>query len=801
MKWLLFVTALATASGASVTPGASDAASEIRAAGLDPDACYRVREINFSKEDVRFYLTDGYLIFAKPVSGRRLGAVFAANAEGGDAELLVMPPNRSERASLARFTEAPNLAEYFRASVMVFTDGTAAELLKQIDEAGSKKSPEAGLLLSQSWDSVLRNLFSSFEVRLVRDALAPGNEGFFYAAVTGNKLGNFDVIYDPRSREQIVIGQLANRDDRLYFDYWTSFQARSFRNGTRRIPGVEFDISDFRLDVTVNPDLRITVTTRLKLSARPGTDRVFAFDISRRMRVASASIDGEPAEVFQRDSLREGLIRGDDNDMFLLVAPKPLAPGRKYEVEFRHEGDVVRRAGSGVLFVEARANWYPHRNLQFARYDLTFRYPRELTLASTGDVVEDREEGPTRITRRRTESPIRMAGFNLGDYEKAEVHRGGFRVQVYANRRLEAALQQRQQVLIPLRPAPFPEAPRRAGGDLFPMHVQPPLPSPGARLQSLAEEVSSALEFMSARFGPPPLPALTVSPIPGTFGQGFPGLVYLSTLSYLNSTDRPPALMDAVQQRFFSEILHAHETAHQWWGNTVTSPGYQDDWLMESLANYSALLFLEKRKGSRILESILDTYRENLLAKRPDGETVESTGPVSWGLRLQSSQAPGAWRTIAYEKGSWVIHMLRRRLGDKAFFGLLAELARRYRFQSVTSRQFQQLAAEFVPKGSVDPSLDNFFEHWVHGTGIPRLKLQYTLKGKAPNLTLAGTLVQTGVPDDFSVEAPIEVQVGKQKRTVWVKSSSEPAPWSITLRQRPSKVALDPGESVLAIKK
>jgi hypothetical protein len=222
---------------------------------------------------------------------------------------------------------------------------------------------------------------------------------------------------------------------------------------------------------------------------------------------------------------------------------------------------------------------------------------------------------------------------------------------------------------------------------------------------------------------------------------------------------------------------------------------------MESLANYSALLFVEKQRGPRILDSVLATYLDHLVSKRPDGETVESTGPLSWGLRLRSSQSPASWRTIVYEKGSWVIHMLRRRLGDERFFSFLGELAKRYRLKAINADQFRELAVEFVPKGSVDPSLENFFEHWVHGTGIPVLKLQYGVRGKAPNLKLAGTLVQTGVPEDFSVDVPIEVQLGKQKRIVWVRSSSEPVPWAIAVRQAPSRVILDPAGSVLAIKK
>ncbi len=102
---------------------------------------------------------------------------------------------------------------------------------------------------------------------------------------------------------------------------------------------------------------------------------------------------------------------------------------------------------------------------------------------------------------------------------------------------------------------------------------------------------------MTAKFGPPPLRNLAITPIPGRFGQGFPGLVYISTLAYLDPGQRPPGTRGPSGETFFSELLETHEIAHQWWGNLVIPAGYQDNWLIESLANYSALLLLKKRKG------------------------------------------------------------------------------------------------------------------------------------------------------------------------------------------------------------
>lgn len=145
---------------------AAAVARELQEAGLDPEQCYRVRDLAFQKDEAKFYLTEGHLIFARPVEGRRFAAVFTADGPGGDGEVLLMPPHRSERLSMAAFSQSPNLDEHFSSALFLFTDGTGEELLGQITSAASvRKEPEAGLLLQRTYDSVLRNITSSSTLR------------------------------------------------------------------------------------------------------------------------------------------------------------------------------------------------------------------------------------------------------------------------------------------------------------------------------------------------------------------------------------------------------------------------------------------------------------------------------------------------------------------------------------------------------------------------------------------------------------------------------------------------------------
>jgi len=767
-------------------------AREIREISLDPAECYRVRDLALPKDEARVFLTDGYLTFAKPVAGVRVSAVFTTDVEGGDAEVLLLPPNRGERRSLASYTGAPNLDEHFLAAVLVFSDDTYAKLTEQIAKSPyNRKSPEMGALIGEKWTPVLRNIAGSFQTRMVFDLLSgeSSRNGFFAASMTGKTLGNFDLYYDRSAREQIVLGKLNAKDNLLFFDVWCSFTARSFRNSPQEL---DFLLEDYRIDATLQPDLNLRVVTRVK--AKPTrTLPVLAFDIAQPMNVSEVLVDGRPAEVLQRESIRSDLLRNVGNAMFMVIPPEPLQPGKQYELEFRHAGKVIFEAGNHVYYVGARANWFPNSGLQFATYDLTFRYPKDLDLVTPGDLVEERNEGDLRITRRKTNAPIRFAGFNLGQYERVRVSRSGYTVEVCANRAVEPAL-------LTKRPEPVIEAPPWQRPRQPEMVVlQPDLPpNPVARLQELASEITSALEFMGARFGPPALRTLTVAPVPGRFGQGFPGLIYLSTMSYLAPQEKAIQTLDAHGKLFFSEILQAHETAHQWWGNIVTSAGYHDEWLMEALADYSALLYVENKSGPQPVALELETYKEGLLQKTATGQTVESTGPIVLGLRLESSQAPRAYNSITYGKGSWIMHMLRRRMGDERFLAMLAELRRQYERKPLSTEEFRTLAAHFLPPLSPDPNLENFFDQWVYGTGIPSLKMSYSVKGKAPALRLNGTITQSDVSEDFSVPVPVEIQLDHGKTlTQWVRTTDGAATFSVALHQVPVKVQLDPGLSVL----
>jgi hypothetical protein len=780
---------------------AADIARAVRENSFDRDQCYRVRDLTVVKEDIKVYLTNGYLIFSQPVAGRRVAAVFSTDVEGGDGEVILLPPDRAERRSLATFIEAPNLDEHIRAAVLLFTGDVYERLMSQIAaNPANRKAPEMAPLLDEQWGGVLRNLGTSYQVRLTLDLMVgPAHaEGLFAGMFRGTNLGAFDLLYDPDNAEQIMAGQLSTRNNRLFFDTWTSFPARSARQHPTPLVH-DPQLADYRIDATVAPDLTLSAISRIKVGVKAASLAAVPFDIARDMSVTEVRVDGVPAEVLQAESARFNLARGG-NDLFLVVPQEPLRAGREYEFEFRHSGKVIHEAGDHVYYVSSRGNWYPANGHRFSSFDLTFRFPRSLDLVSVGDTVEDRTDGDVRVVRRRTSAPVRLAGFNLGDFVHAKVERGSYVVDVCANRKLEPSLRPPPRTMAPPVLSPNAGVARRRADSLeLEPPVEPPPPNPLESLQTLAGEVASAMEFMTSRFGPPALPHLTVSPIPGTFGQGFPGLIYLSTLVYLKAIPGTRiGNAGTSSELFYQDVMQAHETAHQWWGNRVTPATYRDNWLMEALANYSALLYLEKRRGVHSLEIMLNNYRDSLLVRNEAGQMVDSAGPIVLGTRLESSQEPRAWRTITYSKGSWIMQMLRVRIGDQRFLALLAELSKRYDHKDITTEEFRLLAAEFLPAKSDDPKLESFFEQWVYGTGIPAIKLTWNVKGTAPNLRLTGTVTQSGVDRDFTAAVPVEIAVAKGRTiTQWVRSADVPVTFTVALKAAPLKVTLDPHYGLL----
>jgi hypothetical protein len=706
--------------GAADAQTAAEIAGALRQIAIDPEQTYRVRDLQLARGDIKVYLTEGVLSFVTPVAGRRVAAVFTTQrVEAGDAEILVLPQQRSERASMASFTKSPNLDEHFTSAVFLFSDETTKEILEQIETRPIRKAPEFAADFAPRLNSVLRNIAADFDVRLVETLLDnhPPSQGFFYSIISGGGLGAFDVLYEPNDFEPVLVGRpapAANGEEA--FQFWTAFRPR--HSGAYVPPAPR--LHDYRIDTTILPDLSMSVAASFSVTANESDGRVLPFRLSQRLKVDSATIDGKPAEVLQPASvLMTEVKRGG---MFLLAQDAALKPGTTHKIEIRYAGSVIRQTGDGGYFVDERNAWYPVSGPTLANFDLTFRCPARLRLVSTGEPVSEEVAGDQRIVHRKTQVPAAMAGFNLGEYDVSAAEHGSYRIECYANKTSAEGM---------------PDIPK---------------------------QTASVLDYYTQRWMTLPIRSIAVSPIPGSFGQGFPGLIYLSDVSYIREQDRPLRLRNARMDEFFSEMLLPHEVAHQWWGNIVIPAGYRTNWLVEAMANYSALQFLEKSRGPSDVETIFNRYRDDLQHEQ-DGKKIESAGPIDFGTRLIDTNGLRTWHVIVYEKGTWIIHMLRQRLGEDAFRKMQLRLLQEFAAKPITTADFQKVASEFLPAGQPDRDLSLFFETWVYGTGVPRIVLGRTAEGLSLNIS--------GVDEDFTADLPLHCAMKNGKQQIrWVRAST-----------------------------
>jgi hypothetical protein len=553
----------------------------------------------------------------------------------------------------------------------------------------------------------------------------------------------------------------------------------------------------------------------VQLRAEAGSERVLIFQLSHLLAVDQVTDEQNRAlDFFQNEgmNLEERSARG--NDSLYVVLPEVPPRGREFTLHFHYHGNVIQNAGNGVLFVGARECWYPRIGDagDFARYDLTLRWPRKYRLIATGSKLDEREEGDFRVGHWKSENPIAIAGFNLGDYAAASFGAAGRSIDVYANRELEEELKRR---LVPPPAAALPglSSPRisAAEGPTVPSEASGRVPpSPADALKQLGKEIDSSIRFYEAYSGPFPLRNLSVSQIPGAFGQSWPGLLYISTFSFLSPEAQQRAGLTMTGQEHFTELVPYHEVAHQWWGNIVGWSSYRDQWIDEGIANYLAILFADTKKNpDHTLHVWLDRYRKELTQKPLDGSAPPGEiGGLTLGNRLDSSKSPEGYRKIIYGKGTWVFHMLREMLRqrgsknpDARFVALLHTIVTKYAYRALSTNDLQH-EVEAVMQPGMDleggHSMEWFFEEWVRGAGIPRYRVEFTTHHSEKGYLVKGKLYQEGVPRSFIASVPLySGGAGHGTFLTTVTATGPETSFHFLAPEPPHKIVIDPQMTLL----
>jgi hypothetical protein len=780
---------------------AREAFQALTAVRADAGRTYYVRELVLRRDAVRIYLSEGKLAFLQPVAGKVTGAVFT-----GQGRVIAVPRDPIERRSLAHFVGTPLLDIPFARAFLRFTDDAARELEQQL--AAAEAAPVNDPAFGREWDPVLVALNPWHSLRILTDWLSANPLPYFYAGVQTESHGPLDVMVDYRREEQVGIGQPRFVAGNSYYDLWTAFPVAG-----QEAMQPPFDPVSYVVDTTIHPDVSLEGRTTAEIKAVRGGEQMLSLELSRHLAVQSVTDAlGRALVFFQNEEVNRNDIAARGNDSVLVALAEAPAAGDTFKLTFRYKGRVISDAGNGAYFVGARGIWYPNVGGfdRFAAYDMSFRWPRNLVLVANGKKISESEEAEWKTGRWISESPVSTSGFNLGNYESRSVQTDRFTVEVYANRRLETEMveQLRRNAQVSTRIV-MPGGRRPI---IVPVLIDPIAPSPTGQLEQLAKEVEEAIRFNESLSVAFPLSRLAVAQIPGSFGQGWPGLLYLSTLSFLSPAAQARMGANERTQEQFLDLVPPHEVAHQWWGNLVGWSSYRDQWINEGLANYMALMFAESRKpGQQVMKEWLSVYRDRLKVKdRDSDEALAEAGPLVLGRRLMSSKSTAAYTSIIYGKGTWVLHMLRMMLRDEKaaepdarFVRLLRTLATDYRHRALSTADLQREVEKLMTK-EMDleggRSMDWFFDQWVYGIEIPRFSLDFKVAPQAKRFVVTGTLKQKDTAGTFIARVPLYAETARGRLTLLgtVVTSGEETKFRFTTGAAPRKLVIDPHQTVLA---
>jgi hypothetical protein len=724
---------------------------------LDPASIYQIKpthHIALRRGDAKISFDEGQLIFFSPLDGHIYGAVFA-----GRGHILALPREISEKQQLARFLGAPILDQDFAGAYIRFTDTTSDDLLNQFHSAGL--TPQTNPSALAPWEPVFARLNPAHSLRIMFGSLISTPRPYFYASLDGIATGPFDVLLDPLRFESFLLGQGHSSPGVTNYDVWASYNPPDNVGAP-----VDFHAPRYSIDTSILADRSLDATTTITIHAKNPGDRLLTFNLSRALNVDSVTQEnGQPLEFFQNQGMTPQQRSLSGNDYLYVVLPENPRPAADLSLRFHYRGSIIDDAGNNVLFVSARESWYPRLgdSADFSMYDLTMRWPRKLRLIATGEKIDQREDGEFRVGHWQTAKPVAIAGFNLGEYASTTVNSSNYSIDVYANHQVEQELSRRLESTDVSEIGAHPHAGLESP---MPHDLEPLPPNPAAALKLLANQIDASIHFYESFSGPFPFRTLSVSQIPGTFGQGWPGLLYISTFSFLSADAQRRAGLSSSSQEHFTEIVPFHEAAHQWWGNVVGWSNYHDQWIDEAIANYLALLFADTRKNpDHTLRVWLQRYREQLVEKAIHAdEPARQIGALTLGTRLNSSKSPNAYDDVIYAKGSWVIHMLREMLRqpgpnpDARFRTLLNTLSTKYAYRALSTQDLRR-EVETVMTPAMDleggKSMEWFFEQWVKGTGVPHYRVEFSSHQAATGYILRGKLFQTAVPASFIARVPL----------------------------------------------
>ena len=290
--------------------------------------------------------------------------------------------------------------------------------------------------------------------------------------------------------------------------------------------------------------------------------------------------------------------------------------------------------------------------------------------------------------------------------------------------------------------------------------------------QQLFEDTSRrALQFFIANIGPYSYEKLANVQATGFTG----GTEYASAIFYGEkgvSSGRGPVV---------------HEIAHQWFGDSVTERDWDDVWLSEGFATYFALLFIEHDEGR-------DAFVEGLKRSRAQVLQLEQKLPDTPVIHRNLDDMTKVLNNLVYQKGGWVLHMLRQEVGTENFWTAIREYYRRYRNDNASTADLRAVFEQVSGK-----PLDWFFTQWLNRPGVPKIEGSWHYDAAIKELVLLLSQTQSSEPYRVNIDVGVVLKAGELPviKTLAIAAPFRQGTFTFPLEAAPISVVLDPNTTLL----